>query len=123
MRCPSYLPAKARTAFKKLREILTRMKVLTEADEHALIMLADAWNDYRDAQRILANEGSTYDSWTEGGAPMKRKHPMVSIRNDAWRRVQSMMSEFGLTPASRTNVSSALKQAESEGSSKKAKSW
>ena len=38
------------------------------------------------------------------GGTMKRAHPAVSIRNDAARRAQSLMSEFGLTPAARSRV-------------------
>lgn len=104
--CPSYLPAKARTAFKELRDILAdEMRVLTKADRWALIMLADAWNDYREAQRILEKEGNYYKTLTNEGNELLRRHPMVAIRNDAWERTKSMLSEFGCTPSSRRNVS------------------
>lgn len=123
-KCPSYLPAKARTAFKELRDILADdMKVLTQADRWALEMLCDAWNDYREAQRIVAKEGAFYDTYTNEGAPMKRPHPAVADRNDAWRRVKSMLSEFGLTPASRTSVVKQVNGKMDKTEPKKAKTW
>jgi phage terminase small subunit len=36
---------------------------------------------------------------------MKRPHPAVAIRADAWRRVERMLGKFGLTPSDRTRVS------------------
>lgn len=121
-RCPSYLPEKARTAFKELRDILYDMRVLTKADRWALEMLADAWNDFREAQRIIDNEGSFYTTYTNEGNEIIRPHPAVAIRNDAWKRVKSMLAEFGLTPSSRRTVSAKVASA-IEDDPKSKKNW
>lgn len=47
--------------------------------------------------------GLTYATITPNGI-MIRNHPAVAIRSDAWRRARAMLSEFGLTPSSRTKV-------------------
>ena len=46
----------------------------------------------------------TYESVSESGT-MIRAHPAVGIQADAWRRAKLMMTEFGMTPASRAKVS------------------
>ena len=36
---------------------------------------------------------------------MHRPYPQVAIASDAWRRSMTMLTQFGLTPASRSKVS------------------
>jgi P27 family predicted phage terminase small subunit len=88
-----------------LADTLGARGALTEADGLALAMLCEALGDWQAARdAIEAAGGETYEARTESGAIMFRAHPAVAMRNDAWRRVQAAMSEFGLTPASREKV-------------------
>lgn len=82
--------------------ILDRMGVLTEADALAVELLCEAradWLSARDA--ILDAGGETYV--TEAG--LIKAHPAVAMRNDAARRMQSLLAEFGMSPSSRSKVS------------------
>jgi P27 family predicted phage terminase small subunit len=101
---PAWLKGKARTHWKQIAPILQDMQILTVADETALAMLCDALAEYIEAQQVLRKEGRTYKTYTEAGAPMWRTRPESGIANDAWRRVNSMLGQFGMTPASRTKV-------------------
>lgn len=42
-------------------------------------------------------------------------HPLVSIRNEAWKRVLRAAAEFGLSPSSRTRISIPVEGPESRG--------
>jgi len=75
------------------------------ADELALEQCVEAYADWRQAMEIIAAEGTHYETTSQSGGTMIRAHPAVAMRSDAARRFQSLMSEFGLTPASRSKVS------------------
>src|SRR5699024_2879415 len=64
IKCPSWLPKRARTAFKDLRQLFSKMGVLTPADRTALIMICDAWDEFMEARRIIENEGMFYTTTT-----------------------------------------------------------
>ena len=93
--------------------MLDRMRVLTEADGHALELLADAYGEYRAARAVILKEGTTYESDTKHGK-IVRTRPEVAIAADAWKRMKAMLVEFGLTPSSRSQVSAAPVEEEDE---------
>ena len=101
-----WLTPKAKTVWKQLGDSLDRMRVLTEADGHALELLVDAYAEYRAARAVVAKEGATYESKTKHGK-IVRARPEVAIAADAWKRMKAMLVEFGLTPSSRSQVSAA----------------
>ncbi len=103
-RKPAHIDAKAKRYWEDLCKILEDMGVLTIADGKALEMLCDAYADYRDCQAIVKKEGRTYITFSVAGDKLIKAHPAVSQASDAWKRVKSMMSEFGLTPSSRSGV-------------------
>lgn len=124
IRCPSYLTDRARRVFKDLREIMSvDMKVLTKADKHSLILLADAWDEYMEARKDCLKNGSTYEVMDESGNCHMRTNPAVYIRDKAWKRCESMLKEFGCTPSSRTKVKSELEEKEETYEQKSAKNW
>ena len=87
--------------------MLVRMQVLTDADPVALGLLCDALAEYIAARAEVERAGRTYETVSESGGVMIRAHPAVAIQADAWRRAKLMLTEFGLTPASRAKVSVA----------------
>jgi P27 family predicted phage terminase small subunit len=104
---PSYFTDDQRDAWNDLAERLFGMKVLTEGDAMALELLVVAYTEWRYAVATVEEEGSTYCTTTESGDRMYRARPEVAIASDAWRRISSMLREFGLTPSARTKVSVA----------------
>ena len=102
---PSWLSENAKPWWKRVRPMLVLMQVLTDADPVALGMLCDALAEYIAARDQVEREGRTFESITEKGGTMIRAHPAVSIQADAWRRAKLMLTEFGLTPASRAKIS------------------
>lgn len=104
---PSYFTDDQRDAWNDLAERLFGMKVLTEGDSTALELLVVAYTEWRYAAAVVEREGMVYTNITETGGIMYRARPEVAIASDAWRRVSSMLREFGLTPSARTKVSAA----------------
>jgi len=104
---PEWLDRKGKIAFRQLAKELNAMQILTTADRMALTLLCDAYSEYREARDIVKDKdnGPTYETINQMGDKMIRARPEVAMAADAWKRVRSMMSEFGLTPSSRSKVS------------------
>jgi len=98
---PADMSDKGREAWGYVVGVLDRMGVLTEADAMAVELMCEARVDWLSARdEIIAAGGETYA--TEAG--LIKAHPAVAMRNDAARRLQSLLAEFGMTPSSRSKV-------------------
>tara|TARA_Y100001951_G_scaffold105340_1_gene122087 strand:+ start:42 stop:503 length:462 start_codon:yes stop_codon:yes gene_type:complete len=99
---PDTMTDVGREAWDYVVGILDRMGILTEADAMAVELLCEARADWLSARdEITAAGGETYT--TEAG--LIKAHPAVAMRNDAARRMQSLLAEFGMSPSSRSKVS------------------
>jgi P27 family predicted phage terminase small subunit len=121
---PDWLSELAQTTFLDIAQKTAAMKVLAAKDGLALELLADAYSEYRQARQKVIKEGPTYNVWEniqyrdkDGEVQFKKQlkavktRPEVVIAANAWRRVATMLAEFGLTPASGSKVS-VLEQGE-----------
>lgn len=106
---PAWLSDRAKEAYRELSEVLVGMQVLTKADRMALEMLCAAYSEWREASDFVKENGMTYETTSDAGT-MYRAYPQVAIASDAYKRIRSMMTEFGLTPASRSKVSAQGEQ-------------
>ena len=98
---PGHMSDRGREAWGYVVGLLDRMGVLTEADALAVELLCEARADWLAARgEIEAAGGVTYV--TDAG--LVKAHPAVAMRNDAARRMQSLLAEFGMTPSSRSKV-------------------
>lgn len=98
----------------RLYPIVSAMGVLTESDEDALALLCASVAEYVEAQRVLNEEGTTYTKTTDRGGESIVARPESQVSADAWRRAQSMLAHFGLTPSSRTKVGGGAKADEAD---------
>lgn len=103
-RTPAHLNATAKHAHKGLCELLLSMGVLTVADGKGLELLCAAYAEWRGLAKIVKTEGYTYETTNGQGERMIKARPEVAMGSDAWKRVKSMIVEYGLTPSSRTRV-------------------
>lgn len=101
---PAFVSDRARQHWPELARLLADMGVLGDGDLIALALLCEAVCEWIEAGQTIAQHGATYECVTEAGAVMHRAHPAVAQRADAARRVQSLLSEFGLTPSARAKV-------------------
>lgn len=99
---PEWLDDEGKGAWKQLVPILTRMRVLTEADGFALAVLCEAWSRYRRATDMLAQYGDVYPVKNpDGSLKMLRRSPYSAMQMELALNVRRMLAEFGLTPAAR----------------------
>lgn len=105
LKAPAYLDSLAKRNFSELAILLKDMDISTASDRQALAMLADMYSIYREMRKALKTKGFVYETTNQHGDTMYRSRPEVAILSDAWKNVRSMMSEFGLTPSSRSKVS------------------
>lgn len=103
---PTWLKGRGRKAWADLAPMLIQIGVLTEADRPALLMLCDTYGEWMDLRDVVRREGHTYEVETKTGT-MIMNRPEVAQASDCWRRVNLMLGQFGMTPASRTKVSAA----------------
>lgn len=117
---PEWLDDYAREVWEQISPLLVGMRVLTEADAPALILLASAWSDWRTADEVIRRMGTSFEvrEWDRNAEEFVvvgyRRRPEVADRADAWRRVRLSLSDFGMTPAARSKVSVADDRAEKE---------
>ena len=110
--CPEWVSEKAREWWPEIAGQLAEMAVMTAPYAVTLALLTDALADYLEVKEALKGEPLTYT--TDKGSV--GKNPLVTIKEDAWKRVILAAKEFGLTPASRTRT-----RIESAGKEKKGK--
>lgn len=98
--CPDWLIDEARKEFGRVAEILLRTRVLTEADHNALALYAYEFGEWRKAEKALKREGRVLTG-EKGG---KYLNPRQGLANTHFKNMVKLMTEFGLTPASRTRI-------------------
>ncbi len=98
---PRSLSSEAKKVWKRLVAQLDKGKLVTELDERALMVLCDTIVRYEDAMDHLRDDG--YVVTSPKGFPMQS--PYLQIVNKAQDQMVRMMTEFGMTPSSRTRVS------------------
>jgi P27 family predicted phage terminase small subunit len=100
-----WLSERAKDYWTEIGSVLLNVKFSTAADGPALQLLTEALSEWSEAWQYMLLNGLNYETYTERGNTMHRPYPKVAIVADAWRRSLRMLTEFGLTPASRNKVS------------------
>jgi len=95
-----------RQIWTELSGLLSRIKVLTEADGEALAQLTHKIALYRTAAAALT-AGCSYTTITETGATMQRQKPEYTIVSDLGKQIRGLLSDFGMNPSARSKVSVA----------------
>jgi P27 family predicted phage terminase small subunit len=104
---PAWMSAQAKEFYAEIAPYLEKLKVISKGDTAALSLLADTWAEFRQADEVLRSHGKlSYETKNQAGETMHRAYPEVAIKRTAAKHFQSLLSEFGLTPSSRSKVSS-----------------
>ncbi len=101
---PTWLSRRGRKIFRELAKITTAMDVLTVADHFTLAMVCDAYDDYFVFSEAVEEYGPTYKVTNRDGTELVKANPAVTMKADAWRRVQSGLGKFGLDPSARAGL-------------------
>lgn len=101
---PSWLNAPAKTVWKRLAPELERLGLLTVVDIEAFTGTCQAFGVWVECEKYVKRYGRTYEYTNQGGAVNITTRPEVKIGQKALDQFRSFVSEFGLTPAARTNI-------------------
>ncbi len=97
---PEHLTEVEAEKFRETAALLAKMRIMSEADVDALALYATTWVRYLAATDKVRELGMIVKSPKD--YPMQ--NPFLSIANRAQKDCMSILSEFGLTPSSRTRV-------------------
>ncbi len=100
---PSHLSAEAKREWWRLGKQLAALGLMTNIDRGALAIYCQAWARWLEAEQALKTYGVMVKSPT--GYPMQS--PYLAIANRAMEQIRAMLTEFGMSPASRTRVHAA----------------
>lgn len=99
----------AKAEWRRVVPELRALNLFTVVDRAALEAYCECYATWRQAQSLLAKHGLTFE--TDKGYVQQR--PEVAIVNNALKQMRAFMSDFGMTPSSRTRVK-APAQAEAD---------
>lgn len=104
--CPDHLDAVAREEWERITQELYRLNLLTTVDRAALAAYCQAWSRWTEAELNLRKTGMVVK--TKDGYPLL--NPYLSVINKTLLQMRAFLTEFGLTPASRSRISVPTKQ-------------
>jgi P27 family predicted phage terminase small subunit len=100
---PSTLSTQARQHWWQLVGLLAESGIMTALDSDALAAYCEVYERWLDANQKLIQFGSVIKA--PDGTP---KHsPYLRVANDSFRQMRVLLSEFGLSPASRARIQAA----------------
>ena len=99
-RAPAGLSRLARKHWTLVAKQLADARILTELDKPALMLYCEAWARWREATTEVEKGGMLIKA--QNGFDMQ--NPYLAIANKAADQMHKMMSEFGMTPSSRSRV-------------------
>lgn len=111
---PAWLSERAAEIFDRITVTLLGMGIASPDDADALAMLASRLEEIEICTAVIEDAGRTYEKRDPETDEllMIRARPEVGMRNEALRHAQSLLSEFGLSPAARAKVSAQKTQDE-----------
>jgi P27 family predicted phage terminase small subunit len=94
---PAELGPEALEEWGRITAQLAALGSITHLDRSALAIYCDAWATWRNATRELEAIGRIIKS--PSGYPVL--NPWQTVANSAWKTMQALLPQFGLTPAGR----------------------
>ena len=98
---PDTLSQDEQNVFMEYARKLAKMRVMTEADVGALVIFSRCWIEAQDAHEKVRRLGAIVQ------APKSKSlmhNPYWTVRNKAEEKALKILTEFGMTPSSRTRV-------------------
>jgi P27 family predicted phage terminase small subunit len=104
-KCPAWLSAEAKSAWKALAPDLVASGLLTRLDRNALTRYCTLWARWRDAEEFINKHGSVYTLKDAGGAARcAMQFPQVAIAHRLSLALTKLEAEFGMTPSGRSRL-------------------
>jgi P27 family predicted phage terminase small subunit len=101
--CPDHLDTIARAEWDRITPELLALGILTRIDRAALSAYCSAWSRWVEAENNLRKTGTLIK--TPSGYPIQ--NPYLGIANTAIDMMRKFLTEFGMTPSSRSRIHAA----------------
>jgi P27 family predicted phage terminase small subunit len=109
-RPPAILQNLARKEWWRIGRVLYEAGLLTQIDVPALVAYCQSYATWCEAQQEIRRSGTVIKSGR--GQPMLS--PFLKVANIAWQQWTHILTEFGMTPSSRSRVTIANPAAEED---------
>lgn len=100
-KCPTHLSAQAKREWKRISVDLETLGLLTQIDMAALAAYCMAYGRWVESENMIRKHGMLVKS--PNGYPMQS--PYLAIANKAVEQMKGFLTEFGMTPSSRSRLS------------------
>ncbi len=108
-----WLEPEEKLIWTKWYGLLQKNDILKETDEVAFgLMCKKLYRSQIFSQRFKKPEDYIYYHESDAGATVRKKDPMYEIMVSEERDLMRILTEFGLTPASRGKIKTAVEQGE-----------
>lgn len=97
---PAVLTGPAKKEWTRLTTLLGEVGLLQQTDQTALMLYCQAFGDWLKEQELVAEQGSVVPG-VRGGLII---NPHVKLSQQAEERMRFYLTEFGLTPSSRSKL-------------------
>jgi P27 family predicted phage terminase small subunit len=101
---PSWMNPDGKKAWKRLGPELERLGLLTVIDIETFAAACQSYGVWVECEQYLKKNGRTYGYTNKAGETNDIARPEVKIGQKALDQFKGLMSEFGLSPASRTRI-------------------
>jgi P27 family predicted phage terminase small subunit len=101
--CPEHLSPAAKKEWERVTPLLEKLGLLSQIDGAALSLYCQAWGRWVEAEGALKTYGVMVKS--PNGFPMQS--PYLAVANRAMEQIRAMLTEFGISPSSRSRVSAS----------------
>lgn len=98
--CPPHLGGESREEWMRVTRLLAASGLVAEIDRAALASYCQAWGRWVEAEEALKRHGVVVRS--PNNFPMPS--PYLAIANKAMDQMRLLLTEFGMTPSSRSRV-------------------
>jgi P27 family predicted phage terminase small subunit len=100
--CPTHLGKVAKAEWRRIAPELIALGLLTKVDRAALAAYCSAWAQWVEAETSVQKFGAVFRLKNDPDKPVK--NPNVTIANAALDQMRKFLTEFGMTPASRSRI-------------------
>ena len=99
-RAPSHLSEEAKKEWRRAGRVLEQLGLVSDLDLAAFSAYCTAYGRWVEAEEVLKRHGVMLRS--PNGFPVQS--PYLAVANRAMEQMRSLLSEFGMSPASRSRV-------------------
>ena len=104
LRCPSWVSAEGKRAWKIVVKQMGAMRILTMADVNVVSRYCDVWARWRKAHDFVMEKGEGYPVMRKGEIVAMHKYPQTTVANQLLSELVRLEDRMGLSPASRTSL-------------------